>query len=682
MNILDESVSASLIRWIAILPLAAAIMHGFLIGIARVRISDRSVWAISLSAVTTSFGLSLLSLFDLVGDVDSRPILDSLGPWIGGGVGARSFSAELTFQFDPLSAVFSIAVTAIALILYVYTIGLLRSGLLDRDVGHRTFAMLDLMVGSMLILLLADNLLLFFLGWAGVGIASQLFSAFQYEGNAASRAGATTFVIGRVGDLGLLASILLIFDGLSRVDAPALTFRGIEAAFRLLDGTKVEWLAWGGGSGPALFEVIGFGLVLAALTKCAQLPLHFWLPGATAGPVAATAMMQSATTVVAGVYVLLRLSFLLESAPVAMSALAIAGGLTMLLASLASATQFHLPRLIAFTTSSQLGLVVMAIGLGAYSSATYLLLVHAFAKAALILSFGFVSLTLKGETDIRKMGGLANRMRWTQGFVGLATLALAGLPPLAGFFAIEEILAFVHVTYRPNAQGIEFLILASNSLLAFGLARAYFLVFWGNVRPGGLVEEQLLDPGGWTQHSLTALAVLAGIAGVLTPSQFWNDLLPVNTKHLDSVGHFLSNSIVGAPDPGLGGSERWTLVTGVLLSLALGAGLAFLRYAKRGYRGESKRAVVRFSLDAFREMFYIEEFFYILLVRPIRWVSRIALVGGIESRLIDRVVVTGGPSLVRRFVWSVIRRLQNGRLQSYALIGLLSMIVIVTWMVG
>ena len=427
---------------------------------------------------------------------------------------------------------------------------------------------------------------------------------------------------------------------------------------------------------------MGFGLVLAALTKCAQLPLHFWLPGATAGPVAATAIMQSATTVVAGVYVLLRFSFLLESAPNAMKLLTMAGALTMLLASLAAATQFHLPRLIAFVTSSQLGLVVMAIGLGAYSSATYLLLVHGFAKANLILAFGFVTLTLKGETDIRKMGGLANRMRWTQGFAGLAVLALIGLPPMAGFFPVEEILAFIHWTYRPNAQGIELLVLGSHFILAFGLARAYFLVFWGNVRPGGLVEQQLKDPGGWIQHSLTALAILSGIAGVLTPSQFWNELLPVNAKQLDSVGYFLANSIAGAPDPGLGGVERWTLITGVILSLTLGVALAFFRYAKRGYRGDSKQVAVRFTVNTFREMFYIEEIFYILIIRPIRWVSRIALVGGIESRLIDRAVVTGGPSLIRRFVWGVLRRLQNGRLQSYALIGLLTMIVVVTWMVG
>ncbi|MFK7895637.1 MAG: NADH-quinone oxidoreductase subunit L [Myxococcota bacterium] len=682
MNLWDESVSASLIRWIAILPLASAIVHGFLIGLARVRISDRSVWAISLSAVTASFGVALLSLFDLVGAAASLPILDSLGPWIGGGVGTRNFSAELTFQFDPLSAVFSVAVTAIAIFLYAYTIGILRSGLMNRELGHRTFATLDLMVGSMMILLLADNLLLFFLGWAGVGIASQLFSAFHFEAKTASRAGATTFVIGRVGDLGLLASILLIFDGLSRAGAPTLTFRGIEAAFRLLEESRVDWLAWGEGAGPALFEVVAFGLVLAAMTKCAQLPLHFWLPGATEGPAAATAMMQSATTVVAGSYVLLRFSFLLPSAPIAMQVLAWAGGATMVLASLAAATQFRLPRLIAFATSSQLGLIVLAIGLGAYSSATYLLLAHAFVKANLILGFGFVIYTLKGETDIRKMGGLAQRMRWTQGYVALAGLALVGCPPLAGFFPLEEVLAFVQITYRPKAEGIELAILASNIVLAFALARAYFLVFWGNVRPGGLVEQQLQDPGGWTQHSLTGLTILTCIVGVLTPSQFWNELILVNSKQLDSVGHFLSSSIAGAPDPGLGGAERWTLITGVIFSMTIGVLAAFFRYAKRGYRGESKHAAVRVASGALREMFYVEEAFYVLLVRPLRWVSRIALVGGIETRLIDRTVVTGGSSLVRRFVWSVPRRLQNGRLQSYALIGLLTLIVVISWMVS
>ena len=170
--------------------------------------------------------------------------------------------------------------------------------------------MLDLLVGSTLVLVLADNLLLFFLGWAGVGIATQLFASFDFEDRDASRAGATTFVIGRVGDLGLLAALLLLFDGLSRAGAPALTFRGIEAAFRLLEGQGVLWLAYGTAQAPLLLEIVGFGLVLAALTKCAQVPLHFWLPQSAGGPSVAHALMQSSTTVVAGLYVLLRLSLI------------------------------------------------------------------------------------------------------------------------------------------------------------------------------------------------------------------------------------------------------------------------------------------------------------------------------------------------------------------------------------
>ena len=173
----DNEFAAGLIRWIAILPFLAAISHGLLIGLFRAKLSNRSIWSISLSALAASFVLSAISIFDLVGVVKGGAILDTIGPWIGGGVGPRSFSAELTFQFDPLSAVFCLAVTSIALAVYVYTIGLARAGRMDREAGHRTFAMLDLLVGSTLVLLLADNLLLFFLGWTGVGIASQLFAS-------------------------------------------------------------------------------------------------------------------------------------------------------------------------------------------------------------------------------------------------------------------------------------------------------------------------------------------------------------------------------------------------------------------------------------------------------------------------------------------------------------------------
>ncbi len=679
MNEIDSVVGPSIVRWIAILPFVSAITHGLLIGLVRAKLSDRSIWAISLSAISASFGLSLLTLFDLVGATGGEPILDTIGPWIGGGVGLRSFSAELTFQFGPLSAVFCLAVTSIALAVYVYTIGLLRSGTVDREDGHRTFAMLDLLVGGTLVLVLADNLLLLFLGWTVVGIASQLFASFDFEDRRASRAGAATFVIGRIGDLGLLASILLLFDGLSRAGAPTLSFRGIEAAFQLLDGQRMVWIEANAATSPLLLELVGFGLVLAAITKCAQFPLHFWLPGSATGPISATALMQSATTVIVGVYLLLRFSFLLGKAPLAMSMLVVFGAATMLMASLAAANQWDLTRLIAFTTSSLLGLVLIGIGIGAFSTATFLLLTHAFIKAHLVLSLGVVFAALKGETDLRKMGGLASRMRWTQAMVALGCLALVGVPPFANFFSIEEMLAAVVVSENANRWILVAIILLSLGVLAFAMGRAYFLVFWGNVRQGGRAEDRLRDPTGWPQHSLTALAVMAALGGMLTPAQFWGDRLGV--EKMDSVGYFLARSLSGQVDPLLSGSERGALIAFLIASVLIGLVLAAGRYARRGYRGESKQSVVRFSQTAMREMFFVEQFYNFILVRPLRRMSSWALVGVIETRLIDRIVVSGGSGLVRRMVWSVLRRLQNGRLQSYALIGMLTVLVIVSWMV-
>jgi NADH-quinone oxidoreductase subunit L len=679
VNAWDSNVDASLIRWIAILPFIAAVVHGVLIGLVRAKLSDRSVWTISLSAMAAAFGLSVLTIFDLVGAAGGQPILDTIGPWIGGGVGERSFSAELTFQFDPLSAVFCLAVTSIALAVYVYTIGLLRMGHIDRENGHRIFAMLDFLVGGTLVLILADNLLFLFLGWTGVGIASQLFASFEFEDKEASRAGAVTFVVGRIGDLGLLAAILLLFDGLSRAGAPTLSFRGIEAAFRLLDGQSLGWFESSGGLSPSLLELVGFGLVLAALTKCAQFPLHIWLPGSTGGPIPATALMQSTTTVIVGVYLLLRFSFLLDGVPGARMLLVVTGAMTMLLSSLSASTQLHLPRLVAFTTSCLLGLVILAIGVGAYSAAAFLLLSHAFIKTHLILALGVVIVTLKGETDLRRMGGLGHRMRWTHVMVGLACLALVGLPPFANFFAIEETLAFIETSDRSDRWLLIAIALFSLGVLAFAMARAYFLIFWGNVRPGGLVENQLRDPTGWTQHSLTALAVMVVAGGLLTPSQFWGD--PWGVQQMDSVGHFLAASIAGEPDPLLAGWGRWLLVLGLIASGALGFGIGALRYARRGYRGESKERMVQFSQTAMREMFFVERAYEVVLIRPLRGLSRWALVGLIETRLIDRIVLSGGSGLFRRVVWSGLRRLQNGRLQSYALLGLLTVLVIVSWMV-
>ena len=673
----QSSLGVPLIRWIAILPLVAASVHALLIGLLRAKISNRSVWAISLSALVSSFAISVISLFDLITAGQSQPILDSLGPWIGGGVGPRSFSAELTFQLDPLSAVFCLTITSVAIAVYLYTVGLVAGGHLEREDGHRSFAMLDLLVGATLVLVLADNLFLFFLGWAGVGIASQLFSSFAFADEEASQAGATTFVIGRIGDLGLLGAMLMLFDGLSRAGAPVLTFRGIEAAFRLLEGQGVLWLSWSSGDTPLLLDFVGFGLVLAALTKCAQLPVHFWLSKATAVPVQAQALIQSTTTVVAGIYVLLRFSFLLETAPAAMQLLILAGSATMLLASLAAATQLDLMRVVAFSTSSLLGLVVVGIGIGAYSTATFLLLTHAFVKAHLILAVGLVVTTLRGETDLRRMGGLAQKMKWTQGIFAVACLALVGLPPFANFFPIEELMAFLWISGRPTSGLVAGVTLLGLGLLAFALGRAFFLIFWGNVRPGGLVESRLRDPAGWRQHSLTALAVMTFAAGLLTPSQYWGDLLGIPTSEMDSVGHFLAGSLPGPLDPELAGGSRaaaiWSLIGVALAGLAVAA----VRYARRGFRGESKTPAIRVSVTAMRETFYLEQVYAVVLVKPLRWLSQVALVGGIEKQLIDRMVLSGGSGLVRRVVWSVLRKLQNGRLQSYALLGLLTVLVLV-----
>jgi NADH-quinone oxidoreductase subunit L len=676
----EPGFTAPMIRWIALLPCLAAVVHGILIGLMRARIASRSLVAISLSALTASFLLSAVSLFDLVASTNPSAILDRVALWIGGGVGPRSFSAELTFQFDPLSGVFCFAVTSVALAIHLYATGQLRSGQLDPEVGHRTFAMLDLLVGSTLVLVLADNLLLFFLGWAGVGLATHLFASFAYERREVGRAGAAAFVIGRIGDLGLLGAMLMLFDGLARAGAPALTFRGIEAAFRLLEGQGVLWLAYGGEQAPLLLEIVGFGLVLAAMTKCAQFPLHLWLPHAANGPPAASAAIQSITTVLAGVYVLLRFAFLLESAPGALRSLIMIGTLTMVVTSLGAATQRALSRLLSLTTSCLLGLVLIGVGLGAYSTAAFLLLTHGFAKALLVLTAGVVQAALNGEDDLWRMGGLALRMRLTQGLFGLGALALIGVPPLADFFPVEELLAFLQVSERPESELVLGSVLFSLMVLAYAIARGFFLVFQGNVKPGGLVEPRLNDPIGWRQHSLIALAVMAVLGGLLTPAQFWAELLDAPTQRMDSVGHFLTAVIPGAPDPELGGGERGRLLAALLAALSIGAFAAAGRYARQGVQGEPQHPLAVKTAGLFRETFHLEVVIARLFLQPLRGLSRVALERGIEGQLIDRLVVSGSVGLVRRTIWVVLRRIQNGRLQSYMLLGLLTVVVVVSWM--
>jgi NADH-quinone oxidoreductase subunit L len=672
----DERLTASLIRWIALLPLLAALAHAAMIGLFRLQIAPRTVWLVSSVALAISFVLSAASIFDLVGGDSLGPIVDRVGPWLGGGVGDRNFSADLALRLDPLSSVFCVVVTSIALAIYVYALGRMQSGALPGDQVHRLFALLDLLVGSTLVLLLADNLILFFFGWTGVGVASQLVSSFDYESESASRSSATTFVVGRVGDLALLAAILLLFDGLARSGAPALSFVGVEAAYRLLEGSQVELPGWLGGGGFPLLELVGAGLALAAMTKCAQFPLHFWLAGASRGPSSATALIHSATTVVAGSYVLLRCSFLLAEAPVAMSGLVGLGAVTVVVAGLAAATQLDLLRIVAFSTSAGLGFVLIGIGLGAPSTATFLLLSHAYAKAHLVLALGIVQASQKGETDLRRFGGLARSMRWTHAMAAIAALAVIGMPPIGSFFALEELLAQVVAEAHPV---VFTACIAGLTLLAFALARAHLLIFWG---PRPAVEETEArvgqDPTGMIQYALTLLAIMSISVGMLSPSQFWGALLGI--EQMDTIGGFLSGTLAGLPDPALAGALRWQSIGACVLCTVVGIGWASHRHARQGHRGPFRIRALERATEILREGLYVEQVFDRALVRPLRGFSRLLLAGAVEGRLLDRVVVTGSAGLARRMVWSGLRRLQNGRVQSYAMLGVIALLLSIAWL--
>ncbi len=678
MNVVDwdEGLTASLIRWIALLPLLSALAHAAMIGILRTQLAPRVIWLFSIAAVAVSFVLSAASIFDLVGSEVAGPLVDRVGPWVGGGVGVRNFSADLSLRLDPLSAVCCVVVTSIALAIYLYVYGRIQNGALPADQVHRLFALLDLLVGSTLVLLLADNLLLFFFGWTGIGVATQLVSSFDIESKRASRAGATTFVLGRVGDLGLLAAILLLFDGLARAGAPTLSFQGVELSFRLLEGSQVEIPLFLGGGGFAVLELVGGGLAVAAMTKCAQVPVHFWLAGASRGPMSATALIHSATTVVAGSYVLLRCSFLLGHAPFSMSVLTGVGAVTVLVAGLAAATQLDLLRVIAYSTSAGLGFVLIGIGLGAYSTAAYLLLCHAFAKACWVLVLGIVHADRRGETDLRRMGGLARSMRWTHAMAALAGLAVIGVPPIGNFFAFEELTAAIVSTGRPALLAASLIGIA---VLAFALARAHLLIFWGR-RP--LIEEPDArpgqDPAGLIQYSLTLLAIMAISVGMLSPSQFWGALFGI--QQMDTIGAFLSQTLAGAPDPMLDGALRWQSI-GVCVGCAFaGIGWAVFRFGRKGYRGEFEQPALGTATELLREALFVEQAIDRVLVRPLRGFSRLLLAGVVEARILDRVVVSGGAGVARRMVWSGLRRLQNGRVQSYAMLGVIALLLSVAWL--
>jgi NADH-quinone oxidoreductase subunit L len=496
---MEHPIPVESLRWIVLLPLLGALVNFLGGAVIQRRLGKRWISVIACTPVVLAFGISLQVFAHLSRLApEQRVLLDRCWTWIDVG-GVR---ADVAFLADPLSAVMLLVVTGVGGLIHIYSIGYMHS---DRSYW-RFFAWLNLFTFAMLTLVLGDNLLLMFVGWEGVGLCSYALIGFWYTEWANASAGSKAFIVNRIGDFGFALGVFLLFWSMRGAGHQTIIFRELAQHAQVLNGQL-----FGGIAVPTLVTLL---LFVGATGKSAQIPLYVWLPDAMAGPTPVSALIHAATMVTAGVYMIGRMHFLFSMAPATLHVVAWIGALTAFFAATIGVAQNDIKRVLAYSTVSQLGYMFVAMGVGAYAAGIFHLVTHAFFKACLFLGAGSVIHAMGGEQDMRKMGGLKQWLPQTHLTFLISTIAIAGIPPTAGFFSKDEILwkAFSSEHGSPWLWGIGF---ASAGLTAFYMFRQVFMTFYGENRADPRAREHLHESPAVMTYPLMILALLAALAGVI-----------------------------------------------------------------------------------------------------------------------------------------------------------------------
>jgi NADH-quinone oxidoreductase subunit L len=586
------------------------------------------VLASGLMVVAFALGLGILAdLLELPGE--ERLVVRHLWDWISVG----SFRVAADLRVDPLSVTMMLVVTGVGAVIHVYAIGYM-----DGDPRYgRFFSYMNLFCFFMLTLVLAQNFLLLYVGWEGVGLCSYLLIGFWFDRPAAASAAKKAFVVTRIGDTFMLVGIALVFLRLGSLDFSAVLRPSVESV-----------------QPSGVFTVIALLLFAGAVGKSAQIPLHTWLPDAMEGPTPVSALIHAATMVTAGVYLVARTHLFFEISGVALTVVLVIGLLTAVYAATCALGQDDLKRVLAYSTISQLGYMFFALGLKAYAAALFLLVTHAFYKALLFLSAGSVMHGLGGETDLKKMGALRRAMPITAAMLGIGALAIAGVPPLSGFFAKDQIL---EVANRSGYLIAWLVALAGALLSALYISRLTFLAFFGRDRTERAAHE---SPPVMTVP-LAILAVAAIFGGVLG--------LSATTGRL----HAFLAPVLGELAEGTSGLPIVVLsVISVLVALA-GIAVGWLVYGSGRIDWVALR--VRFAgVQRFlAHGWYVDDIYSTLLVGPGK-AGAAFLASEVDQRVIDGAVNGVG----QLFQWAASRgrRLQTGLVRNYGLAFLVGVVVI------
>jgi NADH-quinone oxidoreductase subunit L len=585
---------------------------------------------VACGTVLASFLVSVWAVLE-AHQAPDHTLAQTLWTWIPGGatetavhgaVAATPFQVEWGYLLDPLSSVMVLVVTFVGFLIHVYSIGYM-----GHDPGYaRYMAYLNLFMFAMLTLVLGANYAVLFVGWEGVGLCSYLLIGFWFEKQSASDAGKKAFIVNRIGDAGFLVGMFLVFVTFGTLD-----FREVMAAAAHM---PVEY-AWGG-----TLTLIGLLLFVGATGKSAQVPLHVWLPDAMEGPTPVSALIHAATMVTAGVYMVARSSAIYAHAPKAMLVVALVGAFTAIFAATIGLVQNDIKRVLAYSTVSQLGYMFLACGVGAFGAGIFHLGTHAFFKALLFLGSGSVIHAMSGEQDMRHMGGLRSKLPRTHLTMLVGCIAIAGIPPLAGFFSKDEILwsAFKVGGYGQVVWGVGALAAA---LTAFYMFRLYWMTFGGRFRGSDEQAHHLHESPSSMVVPLQVLAVGSALVGLLgVPAVLFGNNWIEHYLHpaFENAHHALSE-VFAAPIPGHG-VELGLMVLSVAIA-ALGIGVA-----TRFYRGdpvipERLAATLSGPYRLLLNKYWVDEIYDAVFVRGL------ALGGGNALFASDRYVVDGGDGEVR-----------------------------------
>ena len=633
---------------IPILPLLGAAING----IFGKRFSKNLISTVAAGTVGLSFLMSVGEFVALLNTPESDlPILHDYFTWIQAG----RFQAQFGFMLDHLSGLMILIVTGVGFLIHVYSIGYMS----HEEGFYRYFAYLNLFVFFMLTLVLADNYLLMFVGWEGVGLCSYLLIGFWFTRKSAADAGMKAFVVNRIGDFGFILAIMLIFWTFERID-----FTGIFARLGNANDFATEPLGSVG-----VLTTIGLLLFVGAAGKSAQFPLYVWLPDAMEGPTPVSALIHAATMVTAGVYMVARSAALYNRAPGALLVIAVVGAFTAIFAASIGLVQTDIKKVLAYSTVSQLGYMFLACGAGAYAAGIFHLMTHAFFKALLFLAAGSVIHGMGGIQDIRKMGGLRNAMPWTYRTFAVGTIAIAGIPPLAGFFSKDAVL-WGAWNYASYGKILWLAGIIAATFTSFYMFRLLILTFHGIPRYTGEDVHHVHESPLSMVTPLIVLAICSILAGFV-------GVPPV----LGGSNHFqqlLAPAAHEAESEALGTTNIELLLMAISTVAALaGAGFAYLFYVTKPELPEKLATKAHAMYSIMLNKYYVDDVYSALVIWPVVRTSREFLWKFVDVFMIDGAV-NSIAGLIRGSA-SGLRHMQSGYVRTYAGWILLGGVLVIAW---